>query len=237
MTIQLRALLVICAGALCMTNAFQTTISPAFARSTTRLWDTQEVVPLDTDGSEKQTSVELFLKEKFPDFHKLACKNEDIWKTLAEATGPTGSGCTVFAPNADAFKNLGEKKLFQLEDARNLETAQKISSYHVVPIEAVTYQKLRTEDWTIPKPADGSPRPFTVRALTTLGGEVPVGRSKSGGFMGIFAKEDGGAVVGPNSRILASFKVGEKCFVHEVDGLVSPEILWRYFDQLRIPGF
>lgn len=70
----------------------------------------------------------------------------------------------------------------------------------------------------------------------TLGGEVPVGRSKSGGFLGWGAKEDGGVVVGPEAKIIQSFKV-EDCIVHEMDALVSPEILWRYCDQLRIPGF
>jgi hypothetical protein len=26
------------------------------------------------------------------------------------------------------------------------------------------------------------------------------------------------------------------CIVHEMDGLISPNIVWRYADQLRIPG-
>ena len=108
--------------------------------------------------------------------------------------------------------------------------------YHVVLQEAVSAQRLRTEDWTGPKPADGSPRPITVQALITQGGEVPVGRSKSGGFLGIGAKEDGDVVIGPDARIVKSYSIG-KSIVHEVDALVSPVVLWRYCDQLRIPGF
>lgn len=65
-----------------------------------------------------------------------------------------------------------------------------------------------------------------------------MGRSKSGGFMGFGAKEDGGVVIGNNeARVVKSVNVGGKGIVHEVDGLVAPDLIWRYFDQLRIPGF
>jgi hypothetical protein len=63
-----------------------------------------------------------------------------------------------------------------------------------------------------------------------------VGRSKSGGFWGYGAKEDGDIVIGPEAKIVQSFNV-ESCVVHEMDALVSPLALWRYCDQLRIPGF
>ena len=75
-----------------------------------------------------------------------------------------------------------------------------------------------------------------IAGLKSLSGEVPVGRSKSGGFLGFGATEDGDIVVGPSAKIVQSFEV-EGSFVHEVDALVSPLILWRYCDQLRIPGF
>jgi hypothetical protein len=79
--------------------------------------------------------------------------------------------------------------------------------------------------------------PDTVIAgIKTLSGEVPVGRSKSGGFLGLGATEDGDVVIGPAAKILQSFNV-EGSIVHEVDALISPQILWRYCDQLRIPGF
>ena len=69
-----------------------------------------------------------------------------------------------------------------------------------------------------------------------MSGEVPVGRSKSGGVLGFGAKEDGDIVIGPEAKIVQSFEV-EECLVHDMDSLVSPEVLWRYCDQLRIPGF
>jgi len=75
-----------------------------------------------------------------------------------------------------------------------------------------------------------------IAGIKTLSGEVPVGRRKSGGFLGWGATEDGDIVVGPSANIVQSFNV-EGSFVHEVDALISPVILWRYCDQLRIPGF
>lgn len=75
-----------------------------------------------------------------------------------------------------------------------------------------------------------------IAGIKTLSGEVPVGRSKSGGFLGLGATEDGDIVIGPSAKIVQSFNV-EGSFVHEVDDLISPQILWRYCDQLRIPGF
>jgi hypothetical protein len=55
------------------------------------------------------------------------------------------------------------------------------------------------------------------------------------------AKEEGEIVVGSNqnkSPIIQSFKIeGGKFMVHEVEEFLFPDILWRYCDQLRIPGF
>jgi len=83
-----------------------------------------------------------------------------------------------------------------------------------------------------------------------MGGEVPIGRFKKktegGFFRSLVGKEktvkdkDGKAkteiVVGPEGTIKRSIKVGN-AIIHETDGLVSPYVLWRYCDQLRIPGF
>lgn len=179
-----------------------------------------------------QSDLEVFVAKEFPAFYSLLMLNEGLWQIIAESE----TGYTLFAPSNTVFDNLGEKKLQQLKDSRNLETAQKMGLYHVVNDDAISAARLRTEDWTQPAPADGGPRPITVQALLTLGGEVPVGRSKSGGFLGIGAKEDGDIVIGPNARIVKSFKV-DGSIVHEVDDLISPIILWRYMDQLRIPGF
>mmetsp|Transcript_9827 Transcript_9827/g.13845 ORF Transcript_9827/g.13845 Transcript_9827/m.13845 type:complete len:244 (+) Transcript_9827:94-825(+) len=206
------------------------TLSAATTTPTT-LFSTEQEVNTDAweEDSDARSNVERFLDKKFPAFYNLLGKNDDVWKTLGDAES---SGYTLFAPNAKAFEDLGDKKLNQLDDPRNLEIAQKIGLYHVVPTEAVTNQRLRTEDWTVPKPKEG-PRPITVSGIETLAGEVPVGRSKSGGFLGFGAKEDGDAVVGPNARILQSYVIGDN-IVHEMDSLVSPELLWRYCDQLRI---
>jgi len=203
--------------------------------ATTRLLDANTSAESDIDEEASRTQkVEVFLKQKFPSFYSLLSKNDAIYKTL----GQSQNGYTLFAPNEEAFQNLGDKKRQQLRDVRNEETAQKMALYHVVGIDKLTATQLRTEDWTGPKPKDGSPRPFTVGGILTKGGEVPVGRSKSGGFLGWGAKEDGDAVIGPNARIVKSYIIGDnEAIVHEMDAFISPELLWRYCDQLRIPGF
>ena len=166
-------------------------------------------------------------------------KNDDVMKVMRDEQ-TIQNGVTFFAPTTQAFENLGTKKLQQLEDERNLETAEKMAAYNVIPNEAVQATRLFTEDWTKGRPKDGSKPAFTVEGIQTMGGIVPVGRSKDEGLFGTgwFAKEDGGAAVGPNARILRSYMIGgNNCIVHEMDGLISPDLLWRYLDQLRIPGF
>jgi uncharacterized surface protein with fasciclin (FAS1) repeats len=180
-----------------------------------------------------RSSLESFVAGEFQAFYALLSLNDGLWQKIAESE----NGYTLFAPSNKVIDGLGQKKLLQLNDSRNRETVQKLGLYHVIEAEAVSAAQLRTEDWTRPAPVDGSPRPITVQGLLTIGGEVPVGRSKSGGFFGgIGAKEDGDVAIGPNARIVRSFKV-DGSMVHEVDALISPIILWRYMDQLRIPGF
>lgn len=72
-----------------------------------------------------------------------------------------------------------------------------------------------------------------------MGGTVRVGRSKSGGILGglLFAKEDGYIAVGSADAKILKTTEEEGVIVHEVDKLISPDVLWRYADQLRIPGF
>jgi len=189
--------------------------------------------------------VKKFLSKEYPMFYKLLLsKTDDIWKTLGASNAD--GGYTIFVPNEAAFQALGEKKLTQLKDDRNLETIQKMALYHVIAKGLVTSQQLRTEDWTAPviQGKDGALRPYKVGGVITMGGTVPVGRSKSGGFLGWGAKEDGDAVIGPNARITQSYQIFSpdnktkiEGTVHEVDAFVSPELLWRFMDQLRIPGF
>ena len=137
-----------------------------------------------------------------------------MWKALREGDQP--AGFTVFAVNDDALASLDKKKQTQLQDNRNEETTDKIGMYHIVN-EAVGADEL-----------------FASGGIITAGGEVPIGRSVTGGFMGIGGKEDGGVTLN-GARVLNSYRVADG-IVHEVDALIHPNILWRYMDQLRIPG-
>jgi uncharacterized surface protein with fasciclin (FAS1) repeats len=138
-------------------------------------------------------------------------KNDEVWKKLSDC-----GDYTIFAVTDDGLAGLGDKRLGQLRDARNEETRLKIGAYHAVN-EAVSADEL-----------------FDSGGVITLGGEVPVGRSTVGGFLGIGGREDGGVTVN-GAKVTESVQVGS-CIVHGVDSLISPEILWRYMDQLRIPG-
>ena len=198
-------------------------------------------------------SMEQVLKDNYPSFYSLLSKNENIFNQLEEAYADTGY--TIFAPNEAAFEALGDKKRLQLEDPRNLETAQKMGLYHVVVNEALTLTQLNREDWTVPKTPEGLPA-LKYQGLVTLGGEVPLGRFKkkmTGNFLTNFILDMTGdtatngvvddkgkpvteIIVGPEGKILRSLQLGN-AIIHEVNGLVSPLILWRYCDQLRIPGF
>lgn len=185
------------------TFAFQTQIAPLPAAfSTTRLY--ADAAPQD---------IEAFLNEYFPAFMTVLSRNEKACKVLRESSA---TGFTVFAPNNQAFVDLGEKKMAQLGDARNTETAEKIGAYHVI---------------NEPVLADAL---FNAGGVVTMGGDVPIERSTSGGMFGFGGKEDGGVTVN-GAKVLASYPVGAGV-VHEMDGLISPSVLWRYLDQLRIPG-
>lgn len=163
------------------------------------------------------SQVETFLAEYFPSYYNILLKpSEEVVKKLRENAN---NGFTVFAPNEAAFEALGEKKIRQLMDDRNTETTLKMAAYHTVGDEMVSLETLSSDN---------------VGGILTMGGEVVVGASQTGGFFGIGAKDDGGVVVG-SGRIVQSYPVGPGV-VHEVDGVVSPAILWRYMDQLRIPG-
>jgi uncharacterized surface protein with fasciclin (FAS1) repeats len=173
-----------------------------------------------------------FLEIKYPSFYKLLVRDNDEFLKALQAS----QAHTVFVPNEAAIESLGAKKLQQLLDPRNEEIRDKMGQYHLLVGEAVSATTLRTEDWSKGRPKDGSKPNTLIAAIVTQGGEVPVGRSKSGGFLGFGAKEDGDIVIGPSGQIVQSFQV-ENCLVHEVDALISPLALWRFMDQLRIPGF
>lgn len=142
-------------------------------------------VPSDqsSEEEEERPKLDAFLEKKYPAFYSMI--NDEMANAIKKGT------VTVFVPNEAAFENLGEKKTSQINDPRNLEIREKMGSYHIIAGKSVDAMTLRTEDWSKGKPKDGS-RPNTIVAgINTLSGEVPVGRSKSGGFFGWGAKEDG----------------------------------------------
>lgn len=157
-----------------------------------------------------------FLQKNYPDFYTVLEKNDEVWKAISETEDGNEDGFTVFVPSAEALQNLDVDKQNQLMDERNLETIIKVAAYHVIG-EPVTAEAL-----------------FEAGGILTVGGEVPIERSVTGGFFGFGGTEDGGVSIN-NAKILRSAYVGQG-LVHEVDNLVSPNILWRYMDQLRIPG-
>ena len=132
---------------------------------------------------DERPKLDSFLEKRYPSFYKLI--NDDMMKAIKQ-------GCvTIFVPNEKAFKKLGKKKISQIEDPRNLEIREKMGSYHIIPEESISAVQLAIEDWSQGKPKDGS-RPNTmISGINTLCGKVPVGRSKSGGFLGWGGKEDG----------------------------------------------
>jgi uncharacterized surface protein with fasciclin (FAS1) repeats len=178
------------------------------ATTTTRLHSSLDGI---LNKNEDLLTVKKYLHENYPALSKIVNLNDSIWKALGE-----GEGFTIFAPNTAAFASLGDTKQEQLLDERNVETTQKIAAYHVIA-EVVTADDL-----------------FNSGGVLTLGGEIPVDRSVSGGMFGVGGKEDGGVLVN-TAQIITSIELGSGV-LHEVDGLVAPNILWRYMDQLRIPG-
>lgn len=190
-----------------LSNAFQVNHG-SFARpsrsATTRLYESTESADL--------ILVKTYLADNYPAFSPLLQKNDDVWKAL----GGSAEGFTVFAPNAAAFDALGADMVSQLADPRNRETAEKITAYHVIA-EVVKAEEL-----------------FESGGVITLGGEVPVDRSTTGGMFGFGGKEDGGVTIN-GAKVTKSIEIANGV-LHEVDALISPQLLMRYLNQLRIPG-
>jgi uncharacterized surface protein with fasciclin (FAS1) repeats len=237
-------------------SGFGTLFRPVDRASISCVYSSSSSEESGATSSSSVVSIEGVLKDNYPAFYALLSKNDNIFSQLEEAYAE--KGYTIFAPNAAAFEALGEKKRLQLDDPRNLETAQKMGLYHIVVNEALSLTQLNREDWTVPKTSEGLPA-LKFKGLVTLGGEVPIGRfkKKSGGnflsnlLMDIGVGNSGQdtnavmddkgkpvteIIIGPEGKILRSLKLGN-AIIHEVNGLVSPMILWRYCDQLRIPGF
>jgi uncharacterized surface protein with fasciclin (FAS1) repeats len=167
----------------------------------------------DVGKNEGLLTVRNYLKENYGGMSNILELNDNIWKSLS---GVEQGGFTIFAASNQALMALGETKQRQLLDPRNLETTQKVSAYHVIS-ETVTADDL-----------------FNAGGVITLGGEIPIERSRTGGLFGVGGKEDGGVTIN-GAKVVKTIDLGIG-LIHEVDTLVSPSILWRYMDQLRIPG-
>jgi len=185
---------------------------------------------------DENISIDSYLQQNYPLFESLLLsKIPDIYKILRESE--SSNGFTIFCPSNSVMEGIDSRRKVQISDPRNEEVTQKLASYHVIANGKVTQERLKREDWTVPRSPDGVAA-LSIGGVLTIGGELRIGRSKSGGFLGWGAKEDGAVVIGNNeARIVNSATVGKKGVVHEVDGFVSPDLIWRYFDQLRIPGF
>ncbi|KAL9183701.1 hypothetical protein ACHAXT_004557 [Thalassiosira profunda] len=204
--------------------------SPSPTKAVARITRLFEAASADASGDE---SIESYLQQNYPLFESLLLsKVPSIYGTLRESEA--SGGFTIFAPSNSVMENIDPKRKVQISDKRNEEVTEKLASYHVIPTGKVTQERLKREDWTVPK-VDGVAA-LSIGGVLTLGGELRVGRSKSGGFLGFGAKEDGGVVIGNNDAKVLKSTLVDGGVVHEVDGFVAPDLLWRYFDQLRIPG-
>lgn len=206
-------------------------------RKNSRLWDsTASSQQKNEDGDKDEATIQAYLQQNYPLFESLLLsKIPNIYATL-QASDST-NGYTIFCPSNSVMENIDPKRKVQIVDPRNVEVTEKLASYHIIPNGKVTAERLKREDWTVPRSPDGVAA-LSIGGVLTLAGELRVGRSKSGGFLGFGSKEDGGVVIGNNEcRVVKSTSVGKKGVVHEVDGFVAPDLIWRYFDQLRIPGF
>jgi uncharacterized surface protein with fasciclin (FAS1) repeats len=175
--------------------------------------------PAGTAESQNQNllAARSFLQENYPIFYSILETNDEVWKAIGEDDPDKGEyGFTIFAPSDAAMRALGDKKASQLMDPRNLETTQKIAGYHVIG-ETVSAEQL-----------------FNAGGVVTISGEIPIERSKTGGMFGVGGQEDGGLLIN-KARATQTSQVGTG-LVHEVETLVCPNVMWRYMDQLRIPG-
>ncbi len=200
--------------------------SPPAPSSFTALRDAPDVdVGTAKDGTSALT-IQSYLQENYPLFESLLLsKVPNIYDTLRASDASTGF--TIFCPSNAVMENIDPKRRIQVVDPRNGEVTEKLASYHVISNGKVTWERLKREDWTVPKTADGVAA-LSIGGVLTMAGEMRVGRSKSGGFFGFGGKEDGGVVIGNNeARVVRSTSVGKNGVVHEVDGFVAPDLIWR----------
>ena len=190
----------------------QQPVGPLFSSSQ---YDQQQIQQQD----ENVMYVRSYLQQYYPIWLSILDLNDEVWKSMVDTSADGGGiGYTLFVLSDSTLRQkLTETQQEQLFDPRNLETAQKIAAYHVIG-EVVTGEQL-----------------YNAGGVLTVGGEVPIERSRKGGFFGFGGQEDGTVTINQSQVIQTDIQVGTG-LIHEVDSLISPSILWRYMDQLRIPG-
>lgn len=172
----------------------------------------------ESSSTNDVTALQQYLQTNHAIFSKLLMeRNADVWKQLS--AGALEEGITIFAVTDEAMQtNVGASKLAQLEDVRNEEAVFRMGAFHCIN-ECVSSEEL-----------------FNSGGVVTLAETVPIERGVTGGLFGLGGKEDGSVTIGGRAKILETVYVAPNQVVHRVDDMVSPSILWRYFDQLRIPG-
>ena len=204
------------------------------------LHDATTVTSLSSSSSSMATELEQFLQQEHSMFYTLLLdKNEYVWKMIRDNSGQNGA-CTIFAPTNAALQALGDKKIQQLLDNRNEEVRNKMGSYHIVLDDdsVVTTEQLYNSGG-IRTIATGDNPVVPVERAKPSGGNIfaMFTTTKSGNSNGN-DDTDGAVIMGSNNaRIVNSvyFK-SSNTLIHQIDALISPNILWRYCDQLRIPG-
>jgi len=98
------------------------------------------------DINEEQT-IESYLQENYPLFESLLLSQiPDIYSTFK-----AGDGCTIFAPSNSVMEGIDPKRKVQVSDPRNVEVTEKLAAYHVIPTGKVSWERLKREDWSVPK--------------------------------------------------------------------------------------
>jgi uncharacterized surface protein with fasciclin (FAS1) repeats len=206
-------------------------IQVATARRTTRLCSSLQKQPDDV-GNTIVYQVEEYLAERYPMYTNMILrKNEDLWKKLLEKAVIENGGFTIFTlTDKWLTQNVitNEKIMAQVQDPRNIETLEKISLYHTVN-EIVSYEAL-----------------CNAGGIQTMGGIIPVEENKGGnGLFSFFGKntkrsqnddELNAPITINGANIIRYYMIDNECSIFEIDNLISPKLLWRYMDQLRIPG-
>jgi uncharacterized surface protein with fasciclin (FAS1) repeats len=136
---------------------------------------------------------------------------------------------SILQKNDDVWKAIGEDDadkgeigftIFAVSDASLQQLGDKKASQLMDPRNLETTQRIA--GYHVLSETVTAEQLFNCGAVVTSSGEIPVDQ------------EDGGVLIN-KAKATQTWQVGTG-LVHEVEGLVCPNIMWRYMDQLRIPG-